>query len=164
VIAAADGAPEAWVDGEPAGVSISISHRGGRALVTVGNQPLIAGCDLELIEPRSDAFLRQWLTITEQRFVSAQPPGQRPLLANMIWSAKEAAAKVRREGLRLDIRGAAVTADLASGCSGWCELQVAWAGSEHATYGWWRSDPGWVMVVACEPAARAPRSIGIEGS
>src|SRR5215210_7466555 len=35
IVAAADGAPEAWLDGTPAPVSVSLSHRAGRALAAV---------------------------------------------------------------------------------------------------------------------------------
>src|SRR5689334_12734251 len=35
VLAASDGAPEAWLDGVPVGVSVSLSHRAGRALAAV---------------------------------------------------------------------------------------------------------------------------------
>src|SRR5215218_9364959 len=53
IVAAPDGAPEAWVDGERAPVSVSVSHRAGRALAAVARAPEVVGCDLELVEPRS---------------------------------------------------------------------------------------------------------------
>ena len=48
ILAAPDGAPEAWVDGERAPVSVSLSHRAGRALAVVAHAPAVVGCDLEL--------------------------------------------------------------------------------------------------------------------
>src|SRR3954453_10565833 len=39
VLAASDGAPEAWLGDERLPVSISISHRGGRALAAVASAP-----------------------------------------------------------------------------------------------------------------------------
>ena len=71
ILAAADGAPEAWLDGERAPVSVSLSHRGGRALAAVAAAPAVVGCDLELVEPRSGAFVREWLAPAEQALVAA---------------------------------------------------------------------------------------------
>jgi 4'-phosphopantetheinyl transferase len=159
VLAAADGAPEAWLDDKRMPLSVSLSHRGGRALAAVGRSPQIAGCDLELVEPRSDAFVREWLALEEQRVIFSCAEGQRALLANMIWTAKEAAAKVRREGLRLDVRRAVVRADTGGQPDRWRELRVDWDDGEGATAGWWRAEPGWVMVVACEPPSGMPRAI-----
>ena len=115
----ADGAPEAWLDGRRCPVSISLSHRAGRALAAVARRAdAVMGCDLELIEPRSGAFVREWLAPAEQRLVGDRDGRERALLANLIWTAKEAAAKVRREGLRLDVRHAVVTLGGESGDAG----------------------------------------------
>jgi hypothetical protein len=84
-------------------------------------------------------------------------------VANLLWCAREAAAKVRREGLRLDVRHAGVVLDGVAAArsggagrsGGWRPLQVVWPDAE-PTSGWWRADPGWVMVVAGAPAFRAP--------
>jgi 4'-phosphopantetheinyl transferase len=143
VLAAADGAPEAWVDGYRAPVSISLSHRAGRALAVIEAAPGAVGCDLEVVEPRSGAFVRDWLAPSEQRLVNERDESERALLANLIWTAKEAAAKVRREGLRLDVRSAVVT--LSDGAA--------------TTRGWWRAEPGWVMTIAGEPGTAAPREL-----
>ncbi len=158
ILAAADGAPEAWLDGERRGWSLSISHRGGRALASVAAPPSIVGCDLELIEPRSDAFIRQWLAPQERQVVLSSPRSERARLANLMWAAKEAAAKVRRDGLRLDVRRAVVHAEMGRAADEWRRLRVEWVGAERATEGWWRADSGWVMVVASEPAAAAPET------
>src|SRR6185436_11614534 len=92
ILAAADGAPEAWLDGARAPVSVSLSHRAGRALAAVAAAPAVVGCDLELVEPRSPAFLREWLTPREQALVAQQAGAGRDRLANLLWSAREAAA------------------------------------------------------------------------
>ena len=161
ILAAPDGAPEAWLDGARAAVSVSLSHRGGRALVVVADAPGVVGCDLELIEPRSAAFVREWLAPDEQRLISAAAESERPLLVNLLWTAKEAAAKVRREGLRLNVRAAVVTASI-DGDHGdrWRPLQVAWGDCAGTTCGWWRAEPDWVLAVAGEPGPEAPRAIG----
>lgn len=159
VLAAPDGAPEAWLDGARAPVSISLSHRGGRALAVVADTPGVVGCDLELIEPRSGAFIREWLAVPEQRLVSAGSEARQELVANLIWTAKEAAAKARREGLRLDVRTAVVTfTEGGTEAEGWCPLHVDWHDRPMTTEGWWRREPGWVMAIAAEPASSAPRA------
>jgi 4'-phosphopantetheinyl transferase len=159
VLAAEDGAPEAWLDGLHAPVSLSISHREGRALAVVASSPICVGCDLEVVEPRSDAFVREWLSPEEQRRLRGTGSDrQRDLLANLLWTGKEAAAKVRREGLRLDVRSLVVTVSYGS-VDGWHPLRVEWDDGQERMRGWWRSDPGWVMAVACEPALPPPRAL-----
>ncbi len=158
VLAATDGAPEVWLDGARTDISISISHRSGCALAVVAGPGAVVGCDLELLEARSDAFLREWFSPFEQDYVEACAPADRPLAANLIWTAKEAAAKVRRGGLRLDVRGAHVElppgAPPADGT--WRLLHVAWSDGYGATGGWWRAEHGWVLTVAGEPEMTAP--------
>jgi 4'-phosphopantetheinyl transferase len=147
VLPARDGAPEVWIDGCPAPVSLSLSHRAGRALALVGDDARPLGCDIELVEPRSDAFLRQWLAPAEQQLVAAAGDrAERHLLANLIWTAKEAAAKARREGLRLALGRAVVQLEPRSD-ENWSRLRVTWpTGPPDA--GWWRVEGGWVMSVA----------------
>jgi hypothetical protein len=86
---------------------------------------------------------------------------QRVLLANLFWAAKEACTKVRRQGLALNVRRAVVTLTQARPEPGqWCPLRVSWSdGPRTTTSGWWRAEPGWVMVVAGEPAPGAPRQL-----
>jgi 4'-phosphopantetheinyl transferase len=157
VLAAPDGAPEAWLHGARAPVSVSLSHRGDRALAVVAHAPTVVGCDLELIEPRSGAFIREWLTAAEQELVFGCDEARQALLANLIWTAKEAAAKVRREGLRLDVRHARVTLiDGGATAGDWCPVQVDWGDGAAPTLGWWRAAAASVMTIAAAPACRAP--------
>ncbi len=160
IVAAEDGAPEARLDGRPAPVAVSLSHRGGRALAVAGEAGADLGCDLELIEPRSRAFVGDWLGPAEQQLVASAGPCS-DLVANLVWTAKEAAAKVRREGLRLDVRHArAEVGCVDSASTGWRRLSVAWADRAGTTAGWWRTEPGWVMAVAAEPGPDEPRAAG----
>ena len=161
VLAAAGGAPQAWLDGARLEVSLSISHRAGRALAVVAAAPATVGCDLELVEPRSGAFVREWLAPCEQALLASRDGLEHARLANLLWTAKEAAAKVRREGLRLDVRHARVVLDTGSAAAGdgWRALQVVWPDAD-PTAGWWREEPGWVIAVAGEPAPELPRRCG----
>lgn len=156
VVAADDGAPEARVDGRPGPVSLSLSHRAGHALALVGEPGLPLGCDLELVEPRSDAFVTTWLGAGEQRLVAEAPEPDRPRVANLLWSAKEAAAKARRQGLRVDVRRAGVA--LGSPRSdGWAPMRVTWSEEGLETDGWWREDGEFILTVAAsgtEPPQR----------
>ncbi len=158
ILAAQDGAPEAWLGERRLPLSVTLSHRGGRALAAVADAPAVAGCDLEVIEPRSDAFIREWLAPEEQRRAFDSGPDERASFANLVWSAKEAAAKVRREGLRLDVRRAVVTpTDRGSG--DWQPISVEWNDGAGTTNGWWRAEPGWVMVLAGEPPSGPPQRL-----
>ena len=164
ILAAADGAPEAWIDGEWAPVSVSLSHRAGRCLAVVARAPAVVGCDLERIEPRSGAFVREWLAPAEHGLLAAHLDADRARLANLVWTAKEAAAKVRREGLRLDVRGAVVAPAGAGASDGaWRALRVEWGEGRAPTYGWWRTEPGWVMTIAGEPSPPRPDHAAARG-
>jgi 4'-phosphopantetheinyl transferase len=83
-----------------------LSHREGRVLVALSDDPgAEVGVDLELVEPRSDGFVREWFTPAEVARVEDAPPSERDLLVTVIWSAKEAALKVLGLGLAVDTRG-----------------------------------------------------------
>lgn len=154
VLASPGGAPEALLNGHAAPVALSISHRGSRALALVADEGVAIGCDLELVEPRSDAFLREWLAPAERELVrDASDPA---LAANLVWTAKEAAAKTRGEGLRLNVRQA--VARVEHGDGDWAPLAVSWDGAAPIR-GWWRSEAGWVMSVTGEPAPEPPEPL-----
>jgi 4'-phosphopantetheinyl transferase len=129
------GAPYLLVGGEPAGVDISLSDRSGWAVcVVAGGGPV--GCDLEIVEPRSRGFLRDYLAPPERAYVRHAADGD--VAANLVWSAKESALKVLRTGLRRDARSVEVT--IVDGPPGqWSPLSVRTReGSELP--GWWRRD------------------------
>jgi len=160
ILAGDDGAPDAWLDTECAPVSVSLSHRGGRALAAVASTPAVIGCDLELVEPRSGAFVREWLAPAEQRLLAGCAADERDRIANLVWTAKEAAAKVRREGLRLDVRRAPPVHNQGSpvrGAGGAVRDVHGRAGAR--TTGWWRDEPGWVMAILGDPAPDRPRRL-----
>jgi hypothetical protein len=89
--------------------------------------------------------------------LAAHAPADRPRLVSLVWTAKEAAAKVRREGLRLDVRGAVVAPAGAGIADGeWRELRVAWDDGCAPTSGWWRAWDDWVMTITGDPPPAAP--------
>ncbi len=160
VEAAADGAPEALIDGRHSEVSLSISHREGIGLAVVGRGGVVVGGDLEVVEPRSDAFVREWLAPTEQAMVdAARAHGRHHETACVIWSVKEAAAKVLREGLRLDVRRAVVSLDQHDSGDGWRPSVVEWTAGGPTIAGWWRIDEVLVIAVAGDRPTPGPSEL-----
>ena len=153
VRAADDGAPEPYVDGGMADLSLSVSHRDGVAVSAVARLPTRVGIDLETLETRSDAFVREWLSAEEQ---AALPPAgtARDLAVLRCWTGKEASAKVLREGLRLDVRQAKVVAG--SPVGGWTPMQVTWPTERIVHEGWWRHDDIGVLAVITDPPTGPP--------
>lgn len=105
---ASTGQPEVTVLDSPKTVTISISHRSGIAIcaVAVGNVKL--GCDLEIIEARSDAFIADYFTHKERERIAQASRRDRHLLVSLLWSAKESALKAMHVGLRADTRSVEV--------------------------------------------------------
>jgi 4'-phosphopantetheinyl transferase len=145
------GAPLVALDGRPAPIEVSLSDRAGWAVCLVGPPgsalgPL--GVDLEIVEPRSDAFIDDFFTASERDFVRALPAGgARDEAANLIWSAKEAALKVLKVGLRADTREVEVEIDRSRRADGWAALRVT-ARDGAAFPGWWRRDGVFLLTVA----------------
>lgn len=121
VARASDGAPEPLLDGRRAPVELSLSHRAGYGLCVAAPPGREVGCDLELIEPRSEAFLAEYLLEPERLSVTSS--GNPALWANLIWSAKETVLKAQRVGLTRDVRELLVE-PAPLGDDGWGELHV----------------------------------------
>lgn len=156
VRSAADGAPEVLVGGAPAPLVISLSHRAGLAVCMVAAAGVALGCDLELVEPRSDAFVADYLTAPERAAVQAAPVADRPLLVALHWSAKESALKALRTGLRLDTRWVAVDPPEAGGPGRWYPLTVRHPATGRSFQGWWRHDAGRVLTMVAAPQPAPP--------
>ena len=150
---AKDGAPEAFVGRDPASVAISMTDRAGWAVCVVAQGVAGVGCDLELVEPRSRLFVRDYFTPAEQDTVAASPDAH-DLLANLIWSAKESALKVLREGLRLDTRTVEVTLG-GERRSGWSSLLVTTSAGDRFP-GWWTSHGQFVLTYCATGSTGAP--------
>ncbi len=98
------GAPVGVLLDEDIPVSISLTHRAGKAMCALSPSKVSVGCDLELIEERSPEFLRDYFTRKERLLVERASMQERAVLLNMLWSAKESALKAMCLGLRLDTR------------------------------------------------------------
>jgi 4'-phosphopantetheinyl transferase len=148
------GAPEAFLANQPAPVSISISHREGRAVCAVGQAPLLLGCDLEIAEPRSDAFAADYFTEQEQALLAQSSPTARFQQLALLWSAKESVLKALRIGLRLDPRAISVQPEPHPAANHWSPLTAT---HENQIFqGWSQQTGNLVRTVVSVPAPAPP--------
>ena len=154
VRAAEDGAPEAFVNGEPARAVLSISHREGVAAAAVGPSGVALGCDLETVEPRSAGFVADYFTEAERSAIGAAPAAEQARVVAALWSGKESALKALRTGLRADTRS--VEVELCAPASGpaaaWRPLRVREVATGRVFAGWWREEGPLVLTVAADSA------------
>ena len=148
------GAPYVALEGDVAPWEISLSDRAGCAVAVIGASGSGAGAlgiDLEVVEPRSEGFVTDFLTRAEQDWVrgpaAADPGLGRDAAANLVWSAKEAALKVLRLGLRADTRSVEITVRSDPRDDGWARFTAARRGGP-VMPGWWRRDGVYLLTVA----------------
>lgn len=174
---AQSGAPQVFLQNEAAAVSISISHRADVAACAVAPSGAMLGCDLELIEPRSAAFLADYFTAEEQELVARAPTADSDRVANLVWSAKESALKALGEGLRLDSRCVVVgllqnrghvdflenpTAGSQAQAGGWHSLQVAYTDGR-VFHGWWQHTGSFLRTMVASPPPTPPVILTVAG-
>jgi 4'-phosphopantetheinyl transferase len=153
---AASGAPEVFWAGEPAPVTVSLSHRDGRSFCAIAPAGVELGCDLEMIEPRSDAFMSDYFTADEQELVMRAPAADWARLLTLLWSAKESALKALHTGLRLDTRSVVVSFDESQfDLNGWSPLQVR-CPAGRIFHGWWQQTDYLVRTVVADPSPGTP--------
>jgi 4'-phosphopantetheinyl transferase len=153
---APSGAPEVFLANAPAPVTISISHREGRAACAIAGPTVGLGCDLEIVEPRSDAFAADYFTAEERELLTQASSADRLRLLALLWSGKESVLKALRVGLRLDTRSVAVDPFVAqvSGGSDWRPLRTHHDGQ--VLSGWWRQTGDLVRTMVAVPAPASP--------
>ena len=166
------GAPYVAIEGTEVPWEISLSDRAGCAVALVAEAGPDAGVplgvDLEVVEPRSEGFLSDFLTPVEQAWVTG--PGAederlgRDAAANLVWSAKESALKVLRLGLRADTRWVEVAVDQHPRADGWARTTTTWRGGR-VMPGWWRRDGAYLLTVAgpgdLEPPTVLPGAVDL---
>ncbi len=154
----AQGAPEVFVDGDRCRIGVSLTDRAGWAVCTVGDVEEL-GCDLELVEPRSDAFVSDFLTPREQVTVRHPPVGASgDAVANLVWSAKESALKVLRTGLRRDTRSVEVGFPAEPSVDGWRPLLVRTEEGRDLP-GWWNRYGEFLLTVVTGRPVPPPRPL-----
>jgi 4'-phosphopantetheinyl transferase len=153
------GAPWPLLDGRAIATALSLTDRAGRAVCALGPPGAALGCDLERVEPRSAAFVGDYLTAAEQRFVGAARGEQQHVRANLVWCAKEAALKALGTGLGRDTRSVTVEVPRAGARARWRPLAVT--ASEGARFeGWWRRDEDFLLAVVGERLPSPPSPLG----
>lgn len=173
---ALSGAPEVFFGNEPAPVSISLSHRAGVGACALAPSCVLLGCDLETVEFHGDAFAADYFTAEEQALVAKFEAEDRLRLLALLWSAKESALKLLREGLRLDTRHVAVSflgkefqtdnqekpaqrecvsIRTSSQYNCWSPLQVCHADAQ-IFYGWWSQTGALLRTVLAAPPTDPP--------
>jgi hypothetical protein len=129
ILQAKDGAPDVFVGGYAAAVTISLSHSSGMAICAVAPPNTHLGCDVELVEPRSHEFVTDYFTAEEQAEVARASEERRDQVVTLFWSAKESALKALRAGLRLDTRSVIVdNQDPSLNHTQWSPLRVRYVG------------------------------------
>jgi len=175
---APSGAPEVLIQGTPGPVVISLSHRVGVAICAVASTGAVLGCDLEKVEPRSQAFISDYFTAEEQSLLGTSPAADQHLLVALLWSAKESALKALGVGLRASTHSAVVTPDDLSpkknaldclkhsscGCcvddSPWQSLCVRCV-EGGIFYGWWKHSGELLRTIVSAPPSRQPLSLAL---
>lgn len=154
----AQGAPEVFVDGDRHEVGVSLTDRAGWAVCTVGRVDEL-GCDLELVEPRTERFVRDFFTPREQAAVAdLQVHASGDAIANLVWSAKESALKVLRTGLRRDTRSVEVDFPAQPATEGWQPLRVRTEEGRDLP-GWWRQYGEFILTVVTGHPLLPPRPL-----
>lgn len=155
------GAPYVVLDGAVLDLEVSLTDRAGHAVALIrpsGSQARgPVGIDLELVEARTDGFVEDFLTAGEAAWVRAR--GQVAVDANLLWSAKEAALKVLKVGLRADTRTVEVRVDDTVRADGWAALEVVQVGTGASFPGWWRRDGYFVLTVVTTQPDGPPQAL-----
>jgi 4'-phosphopantetheinyl transferase len=162
ILAADDGAPEAFVAAAALPVALSLSHCGETALALVGGKGAELGCDLEEVAPRSPRFAEDYFSAEERAWLERRLPVDCARAVTVIWSAKESALKALRAGLTRDTRELVVTVEEGVDASEWSALGVRDASSGVGFDGWWRCVGSLVMTMVRRGGLPPPASTEAE--
>ena len=153
------GAPQIFHRGLPVDFTISLTHRAGRAACAVSSSCAALGCDLEVAEPRSDAFVRDYFCDSEQSWLASAVGRGNLWVATLMWSAKESTLKALGIGLTMDTRELLVTVgDCHADPGGDSNWRPIWVESKEQIFsGWWQHSQGLLRTVVASPAPSIPQ-------
>ena len=153
--AAPSGAPEVFIANKPTDITVSISHRAGLAICAIVCARVKLGCDLEVIEPHSQAFVEDYLAHDEQLRVTEASFDDRARLIALLWSGKESTLKAMEVGLRVDTRCITVKPGEVRSLSGWTPLKTQSTAGD-TFHGWWRQANSRMQTLVADPSPHAP--------
>ena len=133
--------------------AMSLSHSRQQALCALAEAGTLLGCDLELVEPRSEAFLAEYFTPDEQN--QASDDQEHDAIVSALWSAKESAVKALGCGLNLDLLRIQVRLGSEHGDAQWRSLVVS-IGGARTFEGWWRIGGGFAWTMMSFPPPLEP--------
>ena len=152
---APSGAPIPRLDGRSYPIGLSLSHSHDCAFAAVSRGATSLGCDIELVEPRSEIFVETYFTESERAQVDSTSPSYRDTLVTKIWSAKESTLKALQTGLRVDTRRVEVVDDGTSAGEHWGVVRtVVEEAGEFSCL--WRSHGEFILTIATRERVEAP--------
>jgi 4'-phosphopantetheinyl transferase len=83
----------------------------------------------------------------------------RPLADYLVWSAKETALKILREGLRRDTRSVQIHVDPWERDDTWNSWNGCCRESSRVFHGWWRARDGFVYTMASSQRSLIPEEL-----
>jgi 4'-phosphopantetheinyl transferase len=154
------GAPRMFQFGLPMALTISITHRAGRAACAVSLAGAALGCDLELVEPRGAIFVADYFSDAEREWLAGAPEPEHPWLVTLLWSAKESALKALGAGLTIDTREVVITIGHPNYRPGesWHPFSATYLDGR-VLYGWSRRGIDLVRTLVSSPPATLPRML-----
>ncbi len=160
IVAGDDGSPDIYLsDGDPAPISISISHSNNRGFCALSRERYPVGCDLERIEKKSLDFFEDYFTPEEIIFCRQTSRITYPIACYLVWCAKETALKILREGLRRDTRSIQIKAEFPAEETEWAR----WIGHCRITsrtfHGFWRYDKEFMYTIGSDRPDIVPEEL-----
>ena len=144
------GVPHVEIAGKVLEGRLSLSHSQGRFLCAFDTDGRALGVDLEHIERRLPEFIEDYFTLHEQMKLWIAPEEHAPLIATLIWSAKEAVLKALSLGLNLDTRSIEIHFNEGESLSPreWQKLEFGSAVKESSSlHLFWRREDDFVLTL-----------------